>query len=362
MRILILIGLIYALGGVIFDKIPALQIASILALGGAGAIIAVSPTRRIASIDLSPFGVLIFIALATTNSMEAELPLSVAARYLALALVYISIRTLINERLDPLLFGGIFLSTTAFLCAALLFSEFDEDIYRRSAFGIHPNLIALNGFALLIISSYLDLSRNTRILSAVLAIGVALAFSSRAALLASSIFIILQYGSVRALLRPKNLTAAALIATISAWLLWPSLSKALLLDDEYRGYSSGFSGRTSFWEIALNEFQKSPLFGMGYGLAESTLGIPIDNGYVLMLTETGVLGMLVFLLLAAHYFAMIGKSPPQGKTPRLATAAAVSFLVYLIFERRYLAFGNILSLTMMGIYCRLISNQKMEAR
>lgn len=65
--------------------------------------------------------------------------------------------------------------------------------------------------------------------------------------------------------------------------------KVLLLNNEYRGLGTGFTGRIEGWEEALDAFGRNPIFGQGLGLYSY-----VHNGFLQVISEGGVvLGAII---------------------------------------------------------------------
>jgi O-antigen ligase len=103
--------------------------------------------------------------------------------------------------------------------------------------------------------------------------------------------------------RDGLLAAGAVVATAGGasmivWLAAPSLAGRFLSTEN-------LSGRLNLWRTAVDAFQSSPLFGIGYGQYQEFLvsqggrEIGAHNTYLLYAAETGLLGLVVLLGLLA---------------------------------------------------------------
>ena len=103
----------------------------------------------------------------------------------------------------------------------------------------------------------------------------------------------------------------------------------LRLDDAARGVASGFSGRTAIWREVLGIWQTSPFIGTGF----RTVTVYPHNGYIMLLAELGVVGLMWFVTLIV--FAA-GRLSPMCAAPaaRATLAYVVAFLLYNVFESR----------------------------
>lgn len=124
------------------------------------------------------------------------------------------------------------------------------------------------------------------------------------------------------------------------------VDKLLLLSDERRGLSSGFTGRLDQWSGMLEHWQQNPVFGRGYGIvrddALSEAG-NADGGFLLATAELGLLGFLYFCGLFA---GSVRNSLLE--VARSGAANAVACLVFLLvfaftnlFESRIMGTGSI---------------------
>ncbi|MBL8552330.1 MAG: O-antigen ligase family protein [Hyphomonadaceae bacterium] len=121
-----------------------------------------------------------------------------------------------------------------------------------------------------------------------------------------------------------------------------TLSALLLLDDPYRGVSSGFSGRFENWQTGWEAFARSPLIG-------SSIGDPVvrytHNGFIMAFAELGIVGGGLFLvgMLAAVAIALV-----KGKWDILAALAGYFF--FIMSTPRYLNFSSVI---VIGVICAL---------
>lgn len=62
---------------------------------------------------------------------------------------------------------------------------------------------------------------------------------------------------------------------------------------------STIGGRETMWKWALQMFRQKPIFGYGYGTYQSVSGMPYNahNGYLQILAEMGIVGMILFMLI-----------------------------------------------------------------
>jgi O-antigen ligase len=114
----------------------------------------------------------------------------------------------------------------------------------------------------------------------------------------------------------------------------------LLLGSPTRGLDSGFTGRTEIWTATIDLWLKHPFLGIGFRQHEQFLaGAPAHNAYLAMLADTGVLGLIVYLvLLITSLAASWGIEDPR--TRRFIMAVIVTYIVIGFFDRRTINAGN----------------------
>ena len=128
----------------------------------------------------------------------------------------------------------------------------------------------------------------------------------------------------------------------------------LMIDDQYRGIDSGLSGRAFRWDTAISEIFEHPFIGVGYGHSTDYLGFTIDNAYLTALLELGWFGgvyyiFFLFFVLATSYKTRLEDNAIR---PQLLIFFVV-FIVYGLFEKRYLSVGNSFSLIFLIFVFRL---------
>jgi len=92
------------------------------------------------------------------------------------------------------------------------------------------------------------------------------------------------------------------------------------------------------WPRALNHFKKSPLLGTGF----SSLGLATDNDYLRALGETGLLGLLSFLLIFLEGLKLVlekGRKSWQAKAVSATTLAMLANACFIdVFEASKVAY------------------------
>jgi O-antigen ligase len=125
----------------------------------------------------------------------------------------------------------------------------------------------------------------------------------------------------------------------------------LRLSDPGRGIGSGASGRANVWRESFDLFANHPWLGVGYRQHEQYLTSEANahDAYLGMLADTGVLGLMAYLIflfggLARSVVRQLSRPTPSN----LATVAFLTaFVVNGLFERSALNTGN--------AYCQMMA-------
>ncbi len=121
--------------------------------------------------------------------------------------------------------------------------------------------------------------------------------------------------------------------------------KVLLLNDPRRGLSSGLTGRSEQWAALWEHWLRSPVFGRGYAIVRAevqSVGGHADGGFLLVMAELGVIGLLFFLGLFAGAIKTCFTA-----VARTGSANELTFFVFLcafcfinLFESRIVGAGS----------------------
>ncbi len=84
---------------------------------------------------------------------------------------------------------------------------------------------------------------------------------------------------------------------------------ALLLNNPYRGTSSGFSGRTEGWQNAIIAFLEAPVTGAGTGYFDTRKLLPPHNLLLFLGAQFGVFAVPMLLLLVMKYWRLWRVNP-----------------------------------------------------
>jgi hypothetical protein len=116
-----------------------------------------------------------------------------------------------------------------------------------------------------------------------------------------------------------------------------------LVNDKYRGISSGGSGRTELWDAAINLFMTHPVFGVGF--KGHQLMMPeqdyAHNAYLGTLADMGLFGFIsyIFIVGIGLYATFSRGNRGLSGFPQRA-AVLISYLIYGMLEPRAFGFGN----------------------
>jgi O-antigen ligase len=188
--------------------------------------------------------------------------------------------------------------------------------------------------------------------------GVLILTGSRASLLGLIIgLFIFGFFSIRI---KKNYINAAVIIFVCTFLIYYSviyceniiktIESLFAVDDEYRGISSGATGRLFAWKEAWLLFEKNSFLGVGYRAHEYYMKIysSAHNGYLALLAEVGILGFLSAITLVIYgIFGLLSNVVEKNNVIKLSIV--FSYLTVFFFERYFFNLGN--SASLLFIYC-----------
>jgi O-antigen ligase len=194
-----------------------------------------------------------------------------------------------------------------------------------------------------------------------------IAASSRGGLFAASGTILCVIGWQR-IRSPFALVGILLFVSgivLGAMVIFPStlerLDVLLDLSGAHRGLSTGLSGRTALWQKLLDQFGTSNepyIWGAGFRSAWlDNLTDAIDNGYLTVAAELGVIGLALWLLQLAR--AAVSAQRELRFTGRTEYLIALSVIVFFLAEsvvaRYLLALGNAPSILLILVAAMLPS-------
>jgi O-antigen ligase len=125
----------------------------------------------------------------------------------------------------------------------------------------------------------------------------------------------------------------------------------LSLNTSQRGVKSGLSGRTGIWQIAFRILQSHNrwLFGFGYRMGDRMVGT-IDNGYVQLLFESGLIGGALIFGSMLRVFFLLWKASSLRENNAWARYYAMLWCLMIVYfmnniSTRYLfSYGSPFSL------------------
>ena len=122
-----------------------------------------------------------------------------------------------------------------------------------------------------------------------------------------------------------------------------------MLNDKYRGISSGGSGRNEIWAAAINLWQAQPVFGVGFKGHTLLMPdqLPAHNAYIAMLADMGVAGLTSYFLMVSRAIYFVFKPIPRFHEYPLLATIILTYILYGLFEVRAFSFGNTYSVLFM---------------
>lgn len=349
------VGFFFALSGVFFDKVPGMQYAAFLLLCSLN-FFKVTANRHAALEFVG--GYFMLCLLFSVNLVFSNFDSEIFFRFLLLIVFFITLQNLASQYSNFFL-CGLLIGCAGSLASALLVGSYSEETFRFDFLGIHPNLLGMYAFVSVLLVWMLSESKLHRTTAILVGLFASSVFSSRASFLAILIFSVVYLFLFSKKNRSILIVGFLLVCAIILTPISDMFADVLLLNDEHRGLSSGFSGRSLYWELAFMKFLDSPYFGSGFGTVEKQLGIPIDNGYLLLFAELGIFGALVYVSFLLHY---IYSSFRLYRKLHICffVSFLVSFMFYIFFERRYMAIGNPLSVLLVLTYFMITTQRDAE--
>jgi len=137
-----------------------------------------------------------------------------------------------------------------------------------------------------------------------------------------------------------------------------------MLDKFNRLSGNMMNGRQNIWEIALDNLWNYPLFGYGVGRANVTGGGgSVDNAYIAILVERGIIGTIVFFIPYLH--ALIQSHSRRKKRVIASKSVETAFyfqLLFLIMSFMENYYGQALSMFVyyLMIFSEQFDNQREE--
>lgn len=212
----------------------------------------------------------------------------------------------------------------------------------RGLFAHKNSLGAYAAFAVVIVLAFRDRLPRWTVLPYLTAAIACVLFSNSTTSLVAAIFGVFSMSVALPLMRRTSAQLAA--AGMGALLL---CAGATLTAVTMLGWGELFAGtkvetltgRTEIWTVALDIFLSRPLLGVGFGagssfarpvLQEMTFAEAVDphSGYLAMLLDLGVVGLVLFLLPAALAFSRLLRM--RGTIDRVQAVAGTALLMSLM--------------------------------
>jgi len=119
-----------------------------------------------------------------------------------------------------------------------------------------------------------------------------------------------------------------------------------MVNDKYRGISTGGSGRDELWAAAINLWQAQPVFGVGFKGHTLLMPdqLPAHSAYIGMLADMGVAGLASYFVIVSPAIYFVFRPIHRSPEYRLSVTIIVTYMLYGLFEVRAFSFGNTYSL------------------
>ena len=137
---------------------------------------------------------------------------------------------------------------------------------------------------------------------------------------------------------------AILYTLASKFVSTESLTRIFTFDDSKIGYAIG-TGRMALWKYGVSLFLQKPLIGWGWG-GYNVMGVASHNTYLSMLLDTGIIGMILFIVPMVMIYIRAFKSGKPLVIMLLLAGLIPSFFIDAI-NKRFFWNGIILALILL---------------
>ncbi len=242
-------------------------------------------------------------------------------------LLYPKDRQEIDKVLKIILFIVVVLAGMTIVASVIspgIFFGLDNDAARPNGpFGEPNQTAAVLSMILLIVVAPLIRSRKFsfgRLISAILLLGCILVTGSRGGLLAvvlASAYFLFSIRRYMGVGKKITIFLAIFFGVIITWLILPEhirdliISRLGIFDSSHINWKEASSGRTQLWTRAIQEWLKSPVFGIGWMGYGTMFGSPTHNSYLEILVSSGPIGLLFYGLVVKNILSSFNTT----KTP-----------------------------------------------
>ena len=161
-----------------------------------------------------------------------------------------------------------------------------------------------------------------------------------------SVYLLLAFFAGTALCAVMTFTGLHVLDSIGQ-----SFSHLFMINDKYRGISSGGSGRNDLWVAAINLWEAEPVFGVGFKGHTLLMPdqLPAHNAYIAMLADMGLVGLSSYFLTMSPAIYFVLKPIQRFLQEPVSVIIIVTYIVYGAFEVRAFSFGNTYSVVFLLI-------------
>jgi O-antigen ligase len=209
------------------------------------------------------------------------------------------------------------------------------------------SIIFATALSLLPIYSMVVLESRDSLLAATVALLIAIvsrAWSHRSKKFL--IYLLLAFFGSSALCAIMTLTGFHVLDSIGQ-----SFAHLFMINDKYRGISSGGSGRDYLWTAAMQLWEAEPIFGVGFKGHTLLMPdqLPAHNAYIAMLADMGLVGLTSYFLMMSPAIYFVLKPIRRFVEDPLPVTVIATYILYGAFEVRAFSFGNTYSVVFLLI-------------
>lgn len=147
----------------------------------------------------------------------------------------------------------------------------------------------------------------------------------------TAVFIVIAFG----VLKYRKIFIYIIPAVLVLLLLLPTIQERFsdLLGSDVTGSQSenSIEARLNIWRDTFPLFLKSPIIGVGWGTAKVITFRPTHNDLVRFLAETGILGVLLYLLMFLSLLRLSWRTYRQSADPYLSGLALSFFILTMAY-------------------------------
>lgn len=162
----------------------------------------------------------------------------------------------------------------------------------------------------------------------------------------------------------KRITVYIIISIIALTLIYRFSDKLIMMGGSIKRITKSIigsdlditSGRLPLWKAAIAMFKDAPVFGSGIGqyIVAASMGTEAHNAYLQLLAETGIIGLLLFLMVLAGNFLYTARKLRASQTNNEHLKISLYFqILYILYSFTGNTVTSVSSLMIYFLFCAL---------